>query len=301
MIRIGYPCINKSLECKTGAKFKLASFSAKKIEETVNNNLQCLSKLIDYNYKNNIFFFRISSDTIPFASHPINKYDWEKKFKKELDFIGLKIKKYNMRVSMHPDQFVVLNSPNPSIVEKSILELIYHYKLLVALKTQKNAKIQIHIGGGYGNKKEAVKRFIKNYKKLPIEIKERLVIENDDRIFNLKDCLIINNETGIPIVADYFHHSINNCGEVFEDIFKKVADTWDKEDKPIMIDYSSQEKGGRKGTHSKSIDLSDFSKFMEQLKLPKTNMDIMLEIKDKEKSALKALDFLKKINFNKEN
>ena len=78
---------------------------------------------------------------------------------------------------MHPDQFVVLNSPN-SVIEKSISELEYHCKVLDAMRLGETAKVQIHVGGVYGNKIEALTRFVRTYKALDNTIRQRLVIEN---------------------------------------------------------------------------------------------------------------------------
>lgn len=111
---------------------------------------------------------------------------------------------------MHPDQFVILNSPDNKIVENSINELKYHSQVLDTMGLDDTAKVQIHVGGVYGNKLEARDRFIKTYNnnsKLAAaddSIKRRLVIENDDRLYSLKDCLQINQQTGIPIVLIAF-------------------------------------------------------------------------------------------------
>lgn len=296
MIRIGYPCINLSLKCRPNKTFRLSSFNKKIFIEKAEQNLRCLSEIIDFNIKNKIHFFRISSDIIPFASHPINKIKWETIFKDLFKEIGEKIKKHKIRVSMHPDQFVVLNSPNADVVKKSIGELIYHLKFLENLDTYYDAKIQIHIGGEYGDRKSAIERFVKNYKKLPLSLKERLVIENDERIYELKDCLDLYEKTGIPIVADYFHFKLKNSGENFYEILKDVIKTWKEKDGPPIVDYSSSKLTKRKGSHAEKINLNDFNLFLKEILKVTSHIDIMLEIKDKEKSAIKAINFLKRKN-----
>jgi UV DNA damage endonuclease len=90
--------------------------------------------------KNNILFFRISSDLIPFASHPICKFDWDSYFNSELTEIGEFVIKNNMRISMHPDQFVILNSDNEKIIQNSIRELQYHFKVLETMSLSYDAK-----------------------------------------------------------------------------------------------------------------------------------------------------------------
>ena len=98
--------------------------------QTVKDNPIHLEAILKYNVKNNLLFFRISSDLIPFASHPICKFAWHKFFQYELQRIGDYIKKYNIRISMHPNQFIVLNSHNEKTVQNSIRELRYHCKIL---------------------------------------------------------------------------------------------------------------------------------------------------------------------------
>ena len=289
-MRLGYPCINRSIGCTTNSTFRLANYSEENLILKVTNNLKCLYKVLLFNLDHNLLFFRISSDLIPFASHPICTFNWEKHFEKEFLFLGDFIKKHKMRISMHPDQFVLINSPNLEIVQKSISELEYHVAVLNAMKLDNTAKVQIHVGGVYKNKIEAIDRFISNYQNLSTNVKNRLVIENDDRCYSLADCLYISSIIDIPIIFDIFHHHCLNNKETVKDALLQAAKTWKKKDGNLMIDYSSQKKGARKGSHTEHIDIEDFKNFIKEAK--GLNFDIMLEIKDKEKSALKAKEVL---------
>jgi UV DNA damage endonuclease len=153
-------------------------------------------------------------------------------------------------------------------------------------------KNSVHVGGSYGDKKKASSRFISNYEKLPLGTRRRLVIENDDRLYSAKDCLEINRIIRIPIIFDILHHQCLNNGENFRDIFRELGRTWSIADGIPMIDYSNQAPGQKPGKHAKTIDESDFKNFIENT--DGLDFDIMLEIKDKEVSALKARDILKK-------
>ena len=205
-MRIGYPCINKSIVRSDTSTFRLASYSKERLVKTINNNLYQLTKILNYNVKNNLLFFRISSDLIPFASHPICEYNWLHHFKSEFKEIGEYITRNDIRISMHPDQFVLINSTNEKVTQNSMRELQYHCDILDAMCLDQSAKIQIHVGGAYGNKTNAINVFIKRYDSLLNEaIKKRLVIENDDHLFNLDDSMIIHRQTDIPIVLDNFH------------------------------------------------------------------------------------------------
>jgi len=290
-MKIGYPCINWTVDCKSDRTFRLKSYSEKRLKETVENNLTCLAKILSYNLKRNILFFRITSDLVPFASHPVCTYNWSDEFKDQFISIGSYIKKNHIRISMHPDQFIVLNSPDPKIVKRSIDELKYHAQVLDLLNLNNTAKIQLHVGGVYKNKQKSLKRFVENFEKLSTNIRNRLVIENDDKSYSIKDCLNLHNLTGMPILFDYYHHQILNNKEKLSDILSDVKKTWNKSDGILMVDYSSQKPNERIGAHAEHIDIDDFSLFLSNT-YP-IDFDIMLEIKDKEKSAIKAVELLR--------
>ena len=298
-MRIGYPCINLTVKNQYPSTFRLKSYSERRFNETVKNNLNHLLSILNFNRINKIYFFRISSDIIPFASHPICDIEWNETFKVELKEIGDFISKNNIRVSMHPDQFVILNSKSEGVVKNSIRELQYHCTLLDSMKLPSSAKIQIHGGGVYGDKKKAKKDFSNNFNNLLEEnLKRRLVIENDDRSYNLQDCLDINLETDIPIVFDTFHHECLNNGETFQQAISSFEKSWffPIDGNPV-VDYSSQSIGERKGKHAKTLDKNHFmhiyNEFENAIRENPVELDIMLEIKDKEKSALMVLKLIK--------
>ncbi|MFP4162667.1 MAG: UV DNA damage repair endonuclease UvsE [Chitinispirillaceae bacterium] len=289
--RIGYPCINRSLDCSSSRTFRLASYSEERLIQTVSGNLDCLQRILEFNTEHNLLFFRITSDLVPFASHPVCTYNWQDHFSEKFRSIGQYIRKHGMRISMHPDQFVLLNAKENRIVESSIRELQYHAEVLDLLGLDQTARIQIHLGGAYGNKEESMKRFVSCYLSLEKPIKNRLVIENDDRIYNLSDCLEVNGKTAIPILFDTFHYECNNTGESLKNALDLSSKTWKKKDGPLMLDYSSQNPNGRRGSHIEHINARHFRSFLEVL--GNTSADIMLEIKDKEKSACRAERMLK--------
>ncbi|MBD3264615.1 MAG: UV DNA damage repair endonuclease UvsE [Candidatus Omnitrophica bacterium] len=290
-MKIGYPCINRSLSCSSARTFRLKSYSQERLIETINNNLICLLRILEYNVKNNIFFFRITSDLIPFASHPVCRLNWPEYFFEQLNGIGRFIKKNNIRISMHPDQFTLINSVSEEICERSVKELAYHSRLLDTMELDSDAKIQIHLGGVYGNKILSRQRFLRRYELLPPAVKKRLVIENDESRYALGDCFWVNRRISIPVLADFFHHRLNKGSENFKDIFPEVVRTWKKKDGLPMVDYSSAGPNRRRGSHAESIDLKDFSLFIKAG--CGFDFDIMLEIKDKEQSALKAVEALR--------
>jgi UV DNA damage endonuclease len=289
-MKIGYPCINRTLACQGDRTFRLKSYSDTRFRETVENNIACLKSILKFNGAHGILFFRITSELVPFASHEICTIAWQQEFSEKLGFLGRYIQSKDMRISMHPDQYCVINSPDEGIVRRSVAELLYHCDLLDAMGLDRTAKIQIHAGGVYGKRHESMKRFVASYGALDERLKRRLVIENDDRSYPAEDCIALSRETTVPVVFDIFHHQLLNRGEAVPQIMEACASTWHLQDGPLMVDYSSQEPGKRQGAHAQSLDAEDFASFLATIK--GLDFDLMLEIKDKEKSALRAIDLV---------
>jgi UV DNA damage endonuclease len=224
-MKIGYPCINTSIECKSNKTFRLGSYSTKLLIDTVKKNLGCLSEILEFNTKNCIFFFRITSKIVPFASHPVCKFNWQQYFRTDLKEIGSYIKKYDIRISMHPDQFILINSLDEKVFERSLKELFYHAEILDLMELDTSAKIQIHVGGVYSDKNKSIERFVSRYESLEEPIKHRLVVENDDKSYCLNGCIKTHNLTGVPVLFDSFHHDIKNSGETLSEAFELFTKT----------------------------------------------------------------------------
>jgi UV DNA damage endonuclease len=289
-MKIGYPCINRTIDCTTNSTFRLKSYSETRLKDSIKNNLTCLRKILQFNLEHKILFFRISSDLIPFVAHPTNKFNWQKFFQEEFEEIGEFIIKNRMRISMHPDQFTLINSLKEEIFERSEKELKYHVETLDLMKLDTSAKVQIHVGGAYGDKKSSILRFVTRFNEIDGLIVRRLVIENDDKLYDLNDCLKIHEQIQIPILFDIFHHRLNNsANQSKQECFNLVAKTWnEKRDGLPMVDYSSQKIDGSPRQHAETINIEDFDLFLKETK--PFDFDVMLEIKDKEKSAIKAVE-----------
>lgn len=296
--RIGYACLNMDIKNSSFKTCRINNVTDEKLIELINYNIDTLDKMINYNIENNIQVFRITSSLIPFGSSEVNKIDWQKLFKGKLEKIALKISKNDIRISVHPGQYTVLNSPNHKVVENSIRDLVYHTKILKSLGATSENKMVIHIGGAYGDKKSSIERFISRYNTLNNEIKEHLVIENDDKIFNIEEVLTIGESIGCPVVFDNLHNKINptltkSKKEILEEEWiYLVSKTWNnikkRNDGRQKIHYSEQDINKNPGSHSETIDVNKFIYFYN--KLIDKNIDIMLEVKDKNRSAIKCIE-----------
>lgn len=293
---IGYACLGLGIPNTSFRSCTQKNASPEKLKEIIASNLEALYYLLEYNIKNEIHLFRISSDIIPFGSSPVNSLDWSSIFNKEWKDLGNLLAKGKIRVSMHPGQYTVLNSPRPEVVERAIDDLIYHEQVLNNLLTDETSKIILHVGGAYGDKTSAINRFSEKYKKLPDSITSRLVIENDDRIYNIEEVLTIGEDLNIPVVFDNLHHKVNPGKEIKEEGYwiKRAFETWKEKDGKQKIHYSQENPAKRPGAHSETIDLNEFLSFYNQLATPLP--DIMLEVKDKNLSALKCINGLSEDN-----
>ena len=262
---IGYACLNIGTPDTNIRSLMQKNATPEKLTEVTAHNLAALEKMIDYNRKNNIKLFRISSDLIPFGSSPVNTLPWWDIHAEAFQHIGAKIRKSGMRVSFHPGQYTVLNSPDEDVVARAILDLAYHAKMLECLGVGNQHKIVLHVGGIYGDKKEALQRFKQNFRRLPEAVRNRLIIENDDRLYNIEEVLELAHRLQIPAVYDNLHHAINppKSGGTDQYWIAETAKTWKASDGNQKIHYSQQAPGKRPGAHTDTIDLKNFLTFHE--------------------------------------
>lgn len=289
-MRIGYACIPLGVLYSTNRRFNLKYFTKERFLETVDANLSDLMKILEYNVENRIHLFRISSDIIPFGSHEINHVPWDSIFKTQLLAIGNYIRDKNIRVSMHPGQYTVLNSPNTDIVERAIKDIEYHCLFLDSLGVNYHSKIVLHVGGVYDSKADALKRFEVNFNKLSESARKRLVIENDERSYTIEDVLYLAEQIGTPVIFDNLHHELNpSLSTSLENILEKVYKTWSPIDGPMKLHYSEKNYYKKSGAHSDFVNSQNFMKFYKTVS--KFSSDIMLEVKDKDLSVIKCIHY----------
>lgn len=292
-MKIGYAC-TLSLDESTKMRSCIArNANEQRIRELIAHNLAALANILTYNAQHDIRMFRISSDIIPFGSSPLNTVDWQHSFQAEFAMLHDLIMKQHLRLSMHPGQYTVLNSPRKDVVERAICDLQYHCDVLDALGLDASCKLVLHIGGVYGDKEKAMLRFIQVYQQLEERIKRRLILENDDRYYTLQDVIDIANQVQVPVVFDNLHHMLNPSYPD-HDVYQCLAlarNTWKKKDGRMKMHYSEQDPTRRLGAHAQTIAVDEFLTFCAGLQ--SDSVDIMLEVKDKQQSALRALKAVK--------
>jgi len=299
-IHLGYVSISKTIDITCSKTITYTEFNKNKDYNKLNNiiieNLTNLEKIINYNIKNNIHFYRLTSKLIPLATIDEIKFDYINQYKKYYQRIWKKIKKYNIRIDVHPDQFCVLNSTKKEIVTNSIKILNYHYNILKALNIEKKIII-LHIGSSVLGKDNSIKRFINNFNKLPNYLKKCIAIENDDKIYNIEDCLELCEKLNIPMVLDYHHHICNNNNLNIDNYLQRIFNTW-KNNIP-KIHFSSPKNNTKKEfrSHHDFINIQDFILFLEKISPLNKDIDIMLECKAKDEALFKLVRQLKYYNY----
>lgn len=288
-MRIGYACLTVGVP-NTGMKScMMKNASEDRLLELISHNLTSLDHILDYNIANNIRLFRISSDLIPFGSSYVNSIPWWEVYQSKLLKLGEKILANGIRVSMHPGQYTVINSPKEEVVSRAMEDLRYHTKVLDSLGVGTEHKIILHIGGVYNDKKSAMLRFISNYNYLDDSIKDRIVLENDDKLFHIGDVLEIGACLDAPVVFDNLHNEINPFDRLKNEVhlINECKKTWKEGDGLQKIHYSQQAPNKQPGSHSESIQVDRFIHFCKSL--GREDIDIMLEVKDKNISAVNCI------------
>lgn len=295
-IRLGYVAVPTTINITSSSTITVTNFKKlgnrgkKKIDSIINNNLDNLLQILKYNNSNDIHFYRLTSRLIPLVTY--TDFDYLKKYKNKYLKISKFIEENNMRIDLHPDQFVVLNSVKDDVVTSSIKELKYHYNILKILGIKKKVII-LHLGSSTYGKTKSMERFINNFNKLDKNIQNVIVLENDDKIFNIRNILKVCNKINIPFVLDYHHYKCNNSKESIENYIIDIFDTW-KGDTP-KIHFSSPKSKLKKEfrSHNDYIDSKEFIKFIEKIKFCDRDFDIMIEAKRKDEALFKLVRELK--------
>lgn len=296
-IRLGYACISKTLSnVTTSSTITYTTFQKdkdyKKIDTAIKSNLNALKEILTYNIKNNIHFFRLSSKLIPLATKSDVIFDYIDPYKDYYNSIAKIIKDNKLRIDFHPDEFCVLNSTKSEVVKNSIAILEYHYNLLKALEI-KNKILVLHIGGNTFGKKNSISRFINNFNTLSKDIQESIAIENDDKIFNIMDCVYISKNINVPVILDYHHHICNHDELDINDYLKDILSSW--HNATPKMHFSSPKNKTKKDfrSHNDYINVDDFINFIDLLKPFNHDIDIMIEAKAKDEALFRLVRELK--------
>tara|TARA_B100000780_G_scaffold260038_1_gene211465 strand:- start:76 stop:1014 length:939 start_codon:yes stop_codon:yes gene_type:complete len=308
-MNIGYACINMQLSypqkyggkekgvlpITTGRTMIKRTFQSKGLDyasELTLANCRDLDKIIDWNILNGYNFFRITSNLAPWKS----EYKWDDlkdidEIRQHLHSAGLKAKTHDLRITSHPGPFNVLTSPHPHVVDNCVNDLTSHGEVfdMLGLSRTPHNKINIHIGGAYGDKESAMKRFCTNFSRLPNSVKTRLTVENDDRasMYSVKDLYYgVYEHIGIPIVFDYHHHKFQTGDMTEQEALELAISTWPKGITPATH-YSESRRDEQEDMSIRVQAHSDY--VLNKIETYGNKIDVMIEAKAKELAVEKYI------------
>jgi UV DNA damage endonuclease len=288
---LGYPCTNVTLGRTTGRTLRLANLQEPRVSEVVRENLATLLEMLHWNVERGIHFFRIASSVIPLASHEAFPLDWHAEFEPELSEIRAFVAANDLRLSMHPGQYTILNAQRPEVVTAALRELEYHAAFLAATDP-KSGTMTLHVGGAYGDKKAALARFAENFERLSPEAQRRLTLENDDRTFTAGEVVGLCEALSIPAIFDFLHHKLNPTYETWDTelvpLLGRVVGTWGTRVPKLHLssprDFTT--------AHADFVEMADFAQAVDALAQfgGDALYDLMLEAKMKDVALLKLLE-----------
>ncbi|MEC9488700.1 MAG: UV DNA damage repair endonuclease UvsE [Halanaerobium sp.] len=294
-IGFGYACISSLVKkCSTARTVSLKRFNQVEadedrswlLEKVARKNLENTLRLLWHNIAEGIRLYRFSSQLVPLGNHPQAQFwDFTEVLAEEFARIGKIVKKYGLRVSTHPGQYTVINSEKRRVYENAVLDLVYHDRVLRAMGLDNEAVMVLHVGGVYGDKEASLERFITNFRELPVELQERIVIENDDTSYSIQDVLYLCQTLSRPMVLDVHHHNCYNQGEELEDHLPEIFATWDGLARPPKVHFSSPKSSSEPLSHADYIEPGAFLDFVKLAHGYK--YDVMVEAKKQDGAVLK--------------
>lgn len=205
---LGLVCITHGpdIRYRTITRKRLLSLSVPEQEQALmglyRDNLATLARVPAYCAALGTRLYRMPSGIFPFADEPIG-IDLLARLGAELAAVGGALAGAGLRVVMHPDQFVVLNSESPAVVANSVKILAMHARILDALELPASAWATVEIHGGKGGRAGAL---VDAAGELPAAVRGRLALENDEVIYGAEAILDICRASGVPMVFDAHHH-----------------------------------------------------------------------------------------------
>jgi UV DNA damage endonuclease len=266
-------------------------------------SLAYLRDMLAYVIRSGIGMYRMTSELAPYMTHPdMPQFHGQvAECARELDSVGEMARAGGVRLSFHPAQHVLLNSPNPALVCHSVADVMSQAEILDAMGMGPEAVVIAHLGGLYGDRHAARERFVRTYRALPEPAQRRLCLENDDTRFAVDDILWVHGQTGVRVVFDNLHHRLNNPADIpLLDALAACLATWPADVRP-KIHFSSprtelnvEKQPGkaepliRPPQWRNHADYAHPFEFIELLRLAQGSrpFDVMLEVKAKDVALL---------------
>jgi len=273
----------------------------------LSRSLELLDAAFDYLDRIDVRVYRMSSSTVPYGTHPdLPELDYRRQIEEcaeALEGLGEKARRLGLRLSTHPGQYAVLSSPDEEIARKARLDVEQDALLLDALGVGPEGVVVIHVGGMYGDPASALGRWVRGFDRLSERAQRRLVVEHDERCFDLTDVLELHERTGVRVVFDLHHHRCNAAPEL-EDVaaaLPAALDTWPPGVRPKVHVSSARTElrsvGGKLqppllDQHADFLTPWDLLTLLEAAERP---LDVMVEVKAKDLAILWLRRSLKRV------
>ncbi|MCU0581718.1 MAG: UV DNA damage repair endonuclease UvsE, partial [Syntrophales bacterium] len=268
-MRFGLCCLFKTepISFRTTNAKRLLSLQRdrqlQKLSEICFHNANALFLALETVNRLDIGAFRIMSPLFPRITHPDVSYSLEdlpegRKIRQKMEETRIFARQHDIRLSLHPDQFVVLSSPHSQVVENSIRELEYQGMLAESVGAD---VINIHAGGVYGDKFQALQRLNDVLPDLSVAVRKRLTLENDDVSYTPRDLLSFCERLSIPLVYDVHHHRCLPDGLSVDQATTLAGKIWQVVGREQYCHISSPRNGWQGGDlkpHADYIDPTDF-------------------------------------------
>jgi UV DNA damage endonuclease len=299
MLRFGLCCIfrNEPIRFRqTTAKALLALGEEERLQKLSTlclENANSLVTALEAVHRFGIGAFRVSSQFLPRYTHPVVGYTLDAlpdftSIVASLEKVNQLREQWDIRLSFHPDQFVLLSSPSAEVTRKSIAELDYQAMLAEMIGAD---VVNIHAGGVYGDKQTALKRLRDNFQHLPERVQSRLTLENDDVSYTVEDLLTVCQDLDLPLVYDVHHHRCNRDRLTVAEATAASIQTWREARSSEAYFHLSSPKNGWQGNdpkpHAEMIDMSDFPEEWAGL-----DVTIDIEAKAKELAVINVMNNL---------
>ncbi|SES92028.1 UV DNA damage repair endonuclease UvsE [Stigmatella erecta] len=280
--RLGYVANCLTLDLGASHTCRLAKATPRRLSELIEQNLAELEQILLFNEQRGIELFRIGSSLIPFASHPVNTLPWWRTYASTFDRLGRIARRSGQRLSLHPSPAgASLSSRHPHVREAALAELRYGARVLDLLGQGPEARVVLHVGGAAPSRPEALESAHRMLDTMPEDIRNRIVLEHDDKVWTAREVYPLAREHGVPFLADNLHNAVLPSLPVMplDELLRASAASWQALGLRPKYHLASQKKDGRPGAHADLIEPADFRAVLDAMESP---ADLMLEAKEKD-------------------
>jgi UV DNA damage endonuclease len=278
-------------------------------------SLGYLREILRYLHEARIRMYRMSSDLAPYLTHPDlpQFHNQLEESRADLAAVGALARALDIRLSIHPAQYIVLNSESEEVARKAAADLVAQARILEAMGQGREAVVVVHGGSGAGGMEAATERFVRRFRALPEEARARLVLENDESVFALPDTLRVHEACGVSLVFDLLHHHVHNPGRLGAlEALQAALATWPAGVTPkihvssprteMHVDERKDPQTGKKvaivrppqwSQHSDFANPFEVIGFLEEARALGP-FDIMLELKSKDVGLLRLREDLQR-------